>query len=805
MPYEIILGREEKQREKFGLAGTVFIGKQYVKMGQVTALAQPIYLDLNKAHVLFVCGKRGCLTGETKIYTSNGFKEIKNFDQEKDLVWSFDANKKKFEWCKATLLKYPIFNEKLIKIELRDGQTLILTKEHPLLIKEKNKFVWKKAQELKIGDIIVSTQQVPEVKNDSKSLRIARLLGFILASGNFNERGKWLDGIKIFSTNSKIISQAQKDFNEEFNIVPERYKRNDCNCRVLEIQHQKVIDAFLKLDAPSDGKTIPEIVWTHSNKFKAEFLKALFSSNGLVSKKNNKKNNLRISYSSSSIEFLKDLQLLLLFLNIRSRIRTKKAKGNKTYFLEITDWKSLKNWKNKIGFIDEEKNKLLASYSSYSFWRRQRREKTKRFEKNLYGNKIKSISFIEGIKTVYDLQVNGPHSFIANGIISHNSGKSYCMGVIAEGIAMLPEEQKKKLSVIILDTMGIYWSMRFPNHKDADLLREWGLEGKGFIKECKIYTPIGFFEEYKAKGIPTDAPFAIHPGELTPEDWWLSFELEPTNPIAIFISRAISELKKDRGNDYDIEDILKKFEELEEEPQVKRAAISRFKAAAAWGLFSKEATPIRELAKGGQITILDLSAYMAVPAGWRIKHLALGIVCRKLFIERMIVRKDEEYSSIHKAIHYIVAEHEEPKGYEMPIVWIAIDEAHEFLPAEGKTAATEALITLLREGRQPGIALILATQQPGKIHTDAMTQADIILAHRLTAKIDIDALGNLMQEYFRGKLDQMITELPKVAGACLAVDDVNERMFPMRIRPRVSWHGGGAPEIIKEEKPIFGL
>ena len=90
----------------------------------------------------------------------------------------------------------------------------------------------------------------------------------------------------------------------------------------------------------------------------------------------------------------------------------------------------------------------------------------------------------------------------------------------------------------------------------------------------------------------------------------------------------------------------------------------------------------------------------------------------------------------------------------MPICWIMVDEAHEFLPNVGKTASSDALITLLREGRQPGIAMVMATQQPGKIHTDAMTQSDVILAHRLTAKIDTDALGALLQSYLRSGLDK---------------------------------------------------
>src|SRR5262245_10823276 len=59
------------------------------------------------------------------------------------------------------------------------------------------------------------------------------------------------------------------------------------------------------------------------------------------------------------------------------------------------------------------------------------------------------------------------------------SGKSYTMGVLAEGVADLPAEVKENISVVLLDTMGIYWTMRYKNDQDAELLREWGLEGRG--------------------------------------------------------------------------------------------------------------------------------------------------------------------------------------------------------------------------------------------------------------------------------------------------------------------------------------
>ena len=53
------------------------------------------------------------------------------------------------------------------------------------------------------------------------------------------------------------------------------------------------------------------------------------------------------------------------------------------------------------------------------------------------------------------------------------SGKSYTMGVIAESMLDLPREIRKNLSIIMLDTMGIYWTMKYPNKEDKELLKEW--------------------------------------------------------------------------------------------------------------------------------------------------------------------------------------------------------------------------------------------------------------------------------------------------------------------------------------------
>ena len=259
---------------------------------------------------------------------------------------------------------------------------------------------------------------------------------------------------------------------------------------------------------------------------------------------------------------------------------------------------------------------------------------------------------------------------------------------------------------------------------------------------------------------------------------------------------------KNKGDSYDLDNLIEIVQADEEsEKVIKSVVVNEFLKAKGWNIFSEEGTPLRDIIAPGQITVLDVSPYATMASGWEIKALVVGLIARTLFNQRMLARKTEEFKSVDAAMHYFSKDVEE-KLHE-PLVWLAIDEAHELLKKEGKTAATDALITILREGRQPGISLILASQQPGKIHTDVMTQSDIVLAHRLTARMDVDALSMLTQSYMRHGLEEEIDHLPRVKGAAVLFDDANERIFPVQMRPRFTWHGGGSPIAIKEKKKGF--
>ncbi len=394
------------------------------------------------------------------------------------------------------------------------------------------------------------------------------------------------------------------------------------------------------------------------------------------------------------------------------------------------------------------------------------------------------------------VDVSTSHSVFICG--KRGSGKSYTMGVIAEGIADLPEEVRSNISVVILDTMGIYWTMKFPNKEDAGLLEKWGLKHKGL--NVKIFTPSGYFDLFKEKGIPTDYPFSIKPSELSASDWLNVFGLEKNSESGALIEKIVNRLFK-RTKDYGFEDILTEIDLEDFSKEIKLIVRNRFSNAQNWGLFSSSGTDISQIIAPGQISVIDVSCYATIPGAENLKSLAIGLIAQKAFEERMKSRRSEEFKEVNSAVDLFSTE--TSLSMDNPMVWFIIDEAHEFLPREGTTGASDALITILREGRQPGVSLILATQQPGKIHTDVITQSDIVISHRLTAKVDVDSLGMIMQSYMRESLNQAIDSLPRETGAALVFDDDNERLFPIRVRPRLTWHGGSAPSAIRIRRELF--
>ncbi len=368
------------------------------------------------------------------------------------------------------------------------------------------------------------------------------------------------------------------------------------------------------------------------------------------------------------------------------------------------------------------------------------------------------------------------------------TGKSYTLGVLAEELKQAGDEVKDNLATLMVDSMGIFWSMKNPNEEDPVLLDRWDLTPQPV--DIDLYVPEGHAGTFREQNVRFDGTFAIRPGDLNAGDWALAFDIEITEPMGVLLERIVTDLREDKGRGYAVRDLVSYAESHDDfDENTRRALVNRFEAADDWGIFSVDAPAVTELTTRGSVSVLDVSMFEDLSAGWSARALIIGLLARKILRERMEAKRVEE-----------IEEMEGLQASESPIAWMLIDEAHQFVPDEGKTPASDPLLQWAKIGREPGVSLVLATQQPNKLHPDLLSQMDILLTHRLTARNDIDALGNIMQTYMQEDIVDYIDNLPRQDGAGIILDDNSERVYAVQVRPRLSWHAGGTPSAVKERR-----
>jgi len=158
----------------------------------------------------------------------------------------------------------------------------------------------------------------------------------------------------------------------------------------------------------------------------------------------------------------------------------------------------------------------------------------------------------------------------------------------------------------------------------------------------------------------------------------------------------------------------------------------------------------------------------------------VALLSREIYQKRLVARKKEEVAKLEET--------ELKERY--PMVWVVMDEAHQFIPTGIKTASTDPILTIVKQGREPGISFVPMTHRPNKLHPDVVSQTDIVISHRLTSQDDLKALRAVMQSYMAEDLQKYIDGLPKDRGTAIILDDTSERIYSLQVRPRYSWHAG---------------
>lgn len=367
------------------------------------------------------------------------------------------------------------------------------------------------------------------------------------------------------------------------------------------------------------------------------------------------------------------------------------------------------------------------------------------------------------------------------------SGKSYTLGVLLEELLVAGGAE---VIPIIVDPMGVFHTMTQSNVSQQDELFSWGLAPKGF--DVRLLIPGNPAALYDADVLQmlrqrsvNVVPLQLNPSDLSPDGWCDLFNADINKPLGIVLFRAVQRLQN-KGEYFAISDIIRMIERDGKAPDAsKEALLNRLEAAQSWELFATDGyQPLQELFVPRTVNVLDLSRLEPGNRGRR--NLAVSIIARNLFRGRSDARLREEFGL----------------STPLPRVWMLLDEAHQFVPNGSTTLSKDQLIRWAKEGRQPGLSLVVASQQPSAIDPDVLSQCDIILSHKLTTRADMSALNSLSQDYMGGELRTFIKAL-KRTGEAVLVDDERETVNMLRIRPRRSQHGGST--LPTQEEGTFDL
>ncbi|MGI6739979.1 MAG: ATP-binding protein [Brevefilum sp.] len=357
------------------------------------------------------------------------------------------------------------------------------------------------------------------------------------------------------------------------------------------------------------------------------------------------------------------------------------------------------------------------------------------------------------------------------------TGKSYTLGVCIEELHKLGD-----VISLILDPQGIFWTMAQKNSNpfEADKLWQYNLSPQEFPINLMVPgNPVERFGdeeivvELNSRGIEVQS-ILINPSDLTPEMWIDLFNLDINELQGILLHKAVSNCMRSHGKDFLIDDINAEVLRLRGLDTTKEAVERKLDMARDWQIFSNTRyCEIWEILHTDKINILDLS--VIAQGRYGLRNMVVAVLANFIFRKRTIARRREALGL--------------PSDTKK--VWLVVDEAHNFCPAGKSTLSKEILIRWAKEGRQPGLSLLVASQQPSAIDREILTQCGIRIVHRITSLDDFRAINALSQDFLEGGLSSQIKRLTH-PGQALLIDDEKEIVISTQIRPRQSLHGGGS-------------
>ncbi len=121
---------------------------------------------------------------------------------------------------------------------------------------------------------------------------------------------------------------------------------------------------------------------------------------------------------------------------------------------------------------------------------------------------------------------------------------------------------------------------------------------------------------------------------------------------------------------------------------------------------------------------------------------------------------------------------------------VGIEEAHEFIPQGVKTELKELIARLALRGRKRGLGTIIISQRSAKVEKDVLSQAGMLLLHRVVHEVDMRVYTELLP-WRKSETKEIITSLG--TGECVYIN--GDTVLPIYVRERETFHAGFTPSL----------
>ena len=360
-------------------------------------------------------GTGGCVCAGTKIFTNSG--EIKNIEDLVKEEGIIGYNTKTKTHSKETISYIqPLQKKECLEITTSFGKSLRCSKDHPILVKDK--FI--EAKNLKLGDKIKIIEEIPLFGNYSP--KYARVIGWMIGDGSYGK-----DQVaRLSNCEPEILDFIKSNF--KYSVQREH------RTKLGKLYQEIAILGFCKF-LREEGvygqtklkKTFPIKIGQYSKEALSELIGGFFDTDGYVYCRKAKGSDLaEISVSSASKQLLEMLSLLLIKFGIHGRMRERKPRENNPldknsyYEYTIADSVSLLNFCNSIKLYPKVKQERLDKIKEIF---------SKKLPTSKREEKIISIEDI-GLQTIYNLTADNTHTYVANGIVTHNTEGSDFSGAL---------------------------------------------------------------------------------------------------------------------------------------------------------------------------------------------------------------------------------------------------------------------------------------------------------------------------------------------------------------------------------------